>query len=234
MKQDQKIELFENIVRLRRAERRAPGDRDLAAVRISLEAQLGETVTPSFAARLLGVSHTTLRRWIERKDVAVVFDRDGRRMVPVSLLADLYEEVEAERASGRRHVLESVARRGRDRAGRIASGGLIDSAERSDQPARAAELRSLAYHREVARRLNRGMANAALALVRRWGQDEKIDPGYAREWEQLLEGPLPEVRKVLRADDQHARDLRQSSPFAGVLSEVERERIVSGIGAGSD
>ena len=50
---DRKLGLFENIVRLRRAGRQAPGSRDIAVVRVALERQLGETISRRLAARRL-------------------------------------------------------------------------------------------------------------------------------------------------------------------------------------
>lgn len=69
-----------------------------------------------------------------------------------------------------------------------------------------------------------GRAGAAPALV--LGEEGNIDPRYARAWEEVLNRPLPEIKRVLTDDDQAARDLRQNSPFAGELSEPERRKIL--------
>jgi hypothetical protein len=222
-------ELFENVIRLRRAERASPNNRELGAVRLSLENMLGETVTVSFAAQILGVSHTALSRWIDRGDIAAVIDVDGRKAVPVSLLAGLFEAVERERAAGRTHVLESVVREGLKRAELLPVGSLRADGEAGEDAGRASELRGLAYHRAIARRLDRRTANLALALVRSWRDAGSIDSRYADSWEHILEGPLPGIRKTLEGDDPRSRDLRQNSPFAGLLSEAERQRIVAEI-----
>ena len=42
-----------------------------------------------------------------------------------------------------------------------------------------------------------------------------------------IEGPLAGIRKVLEEESSFARDLRQNSPFAGVLNEAERRKIVA-------
>jgi hypothetical protein len=42
----------------------------------------------------------------------------------------------------------------------------------------------------------------------------------------LLQRPLPEVISVLLSTDQRATRLRQSSPFAGLLSVSERTEIL--------
>ena len=43
------------------------------------------------------------------------------------------------------------------------------------------------------------------------------------EWDKLLEGPISRTLDTLTSRTQRARELRQNSPFAGVLTEQERE-----------
>lgn len=221
--------LFQNVVRLRRAERELPGNRDIGMVRMDLEQELGETVSRAFAARLLGVSHTALGRWIDRAEVPVVIAPGGRSAVPVSALVDLYEAVARERAAGRGHPLEAAVGKERERAARLNPESLIGGKREGGDPHLDAERRSLAYHRAVARRLRRSTADDALVRVRRWRRAGRIDPRYADSWEEILARPLPGIRKVLEGEDQLSRDLRQNSPFAGLLSEAERRKIVGEI-----
>ncbi len=225
-----KKELFDCILRLRRAGRDAPENRDLAAVRAFLERELGETVSQRLAAEILGISHTGLARWINNRDVPTVYTPTGRTEIPVNALLDLYEQVEGERSSGRRrrHVLEPGMLRARESAERLPAGSLLSSAEAgSPDGHRRAELRSLAYHRALARRLRRSMVDEARQVVWKWRAQGHIDPRYADEWETLLERPLPEIRTTIAEDSPKMRDLRQNSPFAGMLSEPERRRILS-------
>lgn len=222
--------VFANVVRLRRAERESPGNREISSVRLDLEAMLGETVAPAFAARVLGISHTALKRWIDRGRVPVVIGVDGRRGVPVHSLVDLHEGIERERAAGKKHALESAVHEERSRAERLQPRGLLWDGDSIDAEGRTAELRSLAYHRAIARRLDRRTAAMALALVRYWRDSGSIDPRYAEQWEGILEGPLAGTRKALEDEGPRGRDLRQNSPFAGLLSETERRKIVAEIG----
>lgn len=219
---------FENIARLRRVERRVDSA-DLTAVRQDLEDSLGGTVSRNLAAKLLGVSHTALNKWISAGDVPVVISPSGRREVPVPVLLDLHERVREERESGRRlrHRLEPslVETRGRASRMRPGSGPEFRPSIEADSHRRA-ELRSLAYHRALAPRLRRPLVNDASRKVRRWLKEGRIDRRYAQEWLDLLELPVHEIRKAISADDQRGRDLRQSSPFAGLLSEPERRRIL--------
>ncbi len=191
---------------------------------------LGDAVAPAFAARVLGISHTALRRWIDREMIPVVIGIDGRRAIPVYSLVDLHEGIARERAAGRSHVLESAVDKERSRADRLQPRGLLWDGESTDAEGRSAELRSLAYHRAVARRLDRRTAAMALALVLYWRDSGSIDPRYAEQWKEILEGPLAGVRKALEDEGPRSRDLRQNSPFSGILSEAERRKIVAEIG----
>jgi hypothetical protein len=222
---DRKQRLFDGIVRLRRAERRGVPDEDLVAVRTILEEDLGETMSRRLAARLLGVDHKALDRWIRSGDLSVVHTASGRTEVPVSEVVELFEAVAESRASGTRsrHHLEpslSAARRRAEdmRPAELAAGGGTNGHAR-------AERRSLAYHRAVARRLRRPMVDEALRLLWKWHQQGRIDERYAEQWERVLRRPLRDVRRIIGEDSQRGRDLRQNSPFAGTLSEAERRRI---------
>ncbi|CAN5735337.1 helix-turn-helix domain-containing protein [soil metagenome] len=46
------------------------------------------------------------------------------------------------------------------------------------------------------------------------------------EWEGLLAGPVDDVLEMLASRSPRARELRQNSPFAGALSEGERQRVL--------
>lgn len=113
-------EVFENLLRLRRVGQTLSGNADVAAVRLSLERELGEAVSQRFAASMLGVSHTALSRWVRAGDLPVVVVADGRQQVPVPALLELVEAVRAASADEPvRHVLASTMLRRRDAAGRL-------------------------------------------------------------------------------------------------------------------
>jgi hypothetical protein len=87
--------------------------------------------------------------------------------------------------------------------------------------------RSLALHEAVAAKLEKDPAllGVARANVKRWLE---VHPAAALvEWEQLLDrAPLSRVLALLRSPDEDAARLRQSSPFAGVLTPGERLAIL--------
>ncbi len=217
-----KQELFENIVRLRRAGRQLPGSRDIAAVRSSLERELGETVSRRLAARVLGVSHTALERWTKAGDLPVVYSPKGRMEIPVPALLDLYEAVHAGHRESERHPLKLVMAHNREAAERLK---VSQPRDRADTAHRRPQARSLAYHQAVAERLRKPMIDEARHVLFRWREQGRIDRRYADRWEQVLELPLPEVRRAITEETQEGDDMRQNSPFAGVLSEPERMRI---------
>jgi hypothetical protein len=226
---DRKLQQFRALVGLRRAGRRHPDDPDLAAARVLLEGELGPTVSHRLAAELLGVSHTGLRRWIDRGDVPVIYTEAGRVQVPVAALLDLYEQVEAERDAGRGHVLEPMMLAAKKRADGL-SAALLSDVDFDEDGHRQAELRGLAYHRALAKRLTARMVADARQVLAGWEVEGRIDPIYGAAWRELLSEPVVEVRRQLSADTQKMADLRQNSPFAGMLTERERRAVLTGAG----
>lgn len=49
---------------------------------------------------------------------------------------------------------------------------------------------------------------------------------WLKEWDSLLEGPLLALLNALTATTQRSRELRQNSPFAGVLSDDLRREVL--------
>lgn len=97
---------------------------------------------------------------------------------------------------------------------------------------RTAELRSIALHEIVARRMAEDPA--VLATARRrvdaWLADGgPVDPRYAARWRHLLARKPAEIASALVADTEEMRDLRQSSPFAGVITQGEWWEIVRNV-----
>lgn len=227
---ERKPQLFRALVGLRRAGRRHPDDPDLAAARVLLEEDLGATVSRRLAAEVLGLSHTGLRRWIDRGDIPVIYSESGRVEVPVAALLDLYEEVNVQRAAGRGHVLEPAMLTAKKRAERLPAELLFDIDAR-EEGHRQPQLRGLAYHRALARRLTARMVSDARQALASWELEGRIDPLYANLWRELLSMPVSEIRRELGADTERMADLRQNSPFAGMLSERERRAVLAGAAA---
>jgi hypothetical protein len=90
------------------------------------------------------------------------------------------------------------------------------------------DIRSLALHALVVARIeqDRTLLKIARRNLARWrrrfsGQPEQ----WWLEWDHLLRRPWPELAALLTDPGQESTRLRQSSPFAGVLTVAERRRI---------
>ena len=87
--------------------------------------------------------------------------------------------------------------------------------------------RSLAMHRLIAAKLqaNPALLEKARENVRRWQASDGRPTLALAQWEQILRGPLSQVAQFLAERSERATRLRQSSPFAGILTETERQTI---------
>jgi hypothetical protein len=92
---------------------------------------------------------------------------------------------------------------------------------------RLSEERSIAYHRAIAERIQDDPAvlERARARVRTWLAALGGAPRYARAWNEVLSRPLAAIVAFLVDPGENARELRQSTPFAGVLPLRERWRL---------
>jgi hypothetical protein len=87
--------------------------------------------------------------------------------------------------------------------------------------------RSLALHEAVAAKLEASpeLLGVARSNLARWLAHRQT--AALREWQTLLdERSVDQIVRLLRSDDETARRMRQSSPFAGVLSARERLAIL--------
>ena len=90
--------------------------------------------------------------------------------------------------------------------------------------------RSFALHVCVAEKLTAdpSLLDIARQNIGRWqSASDTASPALA-EWQQILDGSLADVIALLTERSERATRLRQSSPFAGVLTETERLAIYAG------
>ncbi len=89
--------------------------------------------------------------------------------------------------------------------------------------------RSLAFSRLIAEKLqaNPALIQHARGNLQRWLQtcSERSRPALL-EWRDLLDGPLETLLALLTSREERAAQLRQSSPFAGILTPEERFAIL--------
>lgn len=56
---------------------------------------------------------------------------------------------------------------------------------------------------------------------------------WVTEWERLLEGPLDDIVFACTSEDEKYVDLRQVTPFSGVLDEGERMQVLHQVNCGN-
>jgi hypothetical protein len=93
---------------------------------------------------------------------------------------------------------------------------------------------SLMLHRVVAEKIlvdESKVLQTARNNLARWLESESFAGGERFafiEWQKILEDSTPqEIRKIITQDTDEGQRLRSSSPFVGVLSEAEHEKIWS-------
>jgi hypothetical protein len=218
------------ILRLRRVEGQVDTSLrgELRTVREVLEDLAGPTITPAEASRLLGISQTGLDRWLKSGDIASVLTPHGRREIPLGETVELLEDVEQARVNGALRPLAGVIRERRRRSSETVDLDRLLPRKRA-RTHRLAEIQSLAYHRLVAERLNEELVDTARRRLDRQLRDGRIDPRWGSEWERILDLPVERIKQRIGSDTPRARELRQTSPFAGVLTEQERQRLIDAV-----
>jgi transcriptional regulator with XRE-family HTH domain len=124
---------------------------------------------------------------------------------------------EAGRKSPTLRTLQRLARA----AGREAVISFVPAMTREDR-------RSLLLHRAIARELtqlpgetlSRTSRNIRLMMELHEAARPLLD-----EWVRILERPVDEIVAIMTDPGLHGRDLRQVTPFAGVLTRSERTRV---------
>jgi hypothetical protein len=93
---------------------------------------------------------------------------------------------------------------------------------------RLLEARSLAMHAVIAEKIQREpkLLKVAHDNLKRWRSrwDDQV-PAWYQEWLGIMKRSWPEIAGVMTEPSEEGARLRQSSPFAGVLSVAERRRI---------
>lgn len=101
--------------------------------------------------------------------------------------------------------------------------GFVASLSREDR-------RSLAYHRAIVERLRRNPERVLERARKNLEQLRNLHP-HARHlfslWAGWLELPPESLTDQMTGSGELARDMRQVSPFAGILSAAERRRVLA-------
>ncbi len=99
-----------------------------------------------------------------------------------------------------------------------------------------AERRSLALHGLIAEQIRRDprLVVTAQERVRTWLRQGSIGAKWAEAWLKVLARPADEIADYLVDEGQAARDLRQSTPFAGVIDPRTRWDVRRRVAPGGD
>ncbi len=111
---------------------------------------------------------------------------------------------------------------------RLAAATGCDLAVELIPPLTREDRRSLALHTAIARRLAADPDDVLRLARRNLARMRESQAGghqLLREWDVLLDRPLPALLRVLTDTDPWARELRQVTPFAGVLTAAERAEV---------
>lgn len=219
----------DDVIRLRQAERLPGAAGHVRPVRRRLESRLAPTLSRSLAARILGVSQPALDRWVKAGRIPIVVTPSGRREVPCRFVIELREAIDelSRRGAARRPLAAALAAR-HAAAERLEIPDLGGKRRESPGPYRheTAERRARALHALIAERLDAAMLEEVREEVERLAAAGQLRERHAKPWRDLLARSPSEVAAALVADDLEGRDLRQNSPFAGVLNEQERRRVI--------
>jgi hypothetical protein len=93
---------------------------------------------------------------------------------------------------------------------------------------RLLEARSLAMHALIARKIELNPTLLAIAHrnIERWSARRKHgSPAWLDEWREVLKQPWQHIAALITEPSEQGARVRQSSPFAGVLTNEERWRI---------
>ena len=93
---------------------------------------------------------------------------------------------------------------------------------------RLLEARSLAMHAVIAEKIQRDptLLKVAHDNLKRWrARWDDQAPAWHEEWSGIMKCPWSEIAAIMTEPSEEGARLRQSSPFAGVLSVTERRRI---------
>jgi len=92
---------------------------------------------------------------------------------------------------------------------------------------RLLEARSLAMHALIAGKLARdpSLLSKPRQNLENWSARWQHPPRWVQEWRQILGLPWQQIAALIAEPSERAARLRQSSPFAGILTPEERSRI---------
>jgi hypothetical protein len=89
--------------------------------------------------------------------------------------------------------------------------------------------RSIEFGKAICKKLqnNPDLIQIPINNIQRWEQREGWTDPALQEWKTLLNGPRERIYKILTGTDSESQRIRSSNPFAGVLTQEERNQIMN-------
>ncbi len=90
--------------------------------------------------------------------------------------------------------------------------------------------RSLAWHEAVSQKLREDpdtTLGSARRYVARWSHEGSSGEALLERWKTWLTLPIPDLASLMLDPGPLGREMRQVSPFAGVLSAPERAQVLA-------
>jgi len=112
---------------------------------------------------------------------------------------------------------------------RIARASGLEAGVQLVPPMTREDKRSLAFHLAVIAAMEKDPQGVITKARHNLQRLRQLHPGAARlfdEWERWLDLPMASLAQNMREPSLQARDMRQVSPFSGVLSARERTRVL--------
>ncbi len=199
--EEDREQMLDGLLGLRRVRVLLPGNTDVDRGIEGIKTALGEAVSQRTAARALGVGHPEVSKLISAKKLSTVDTSRGKGQVEVESLLLLIES-----EGGRHAKLEEKAERKAKVAAKLPEGGKRDIAQ-------IMEMRALAFHRAMARNLDRATCEKAQKVVGELRESGAMSDEDADEWEALLDRPVGDVAAKMTDYSPAGVKLRENSPF---------------------
>jgi hypothetical protein len=201
--EEEREAMLQGLVGLRRVSALLPSNPDVELAVTGIKAALGEAVTQRIAARALGVSHPELSKLITAGRLEVRDTSRGRSQIEVESLVEL---IESEGVAPRKQPAWKQRRAAREEA----EG---DSGDQQADLARIMRMRALAFHRSLARNLDRETVDRAREIIDEWREQSVLTDEQADAWVAVLERPVEDVISRITDYSPAGDSLRQKSPF---------------------
>lgn len=192
--------MINGLLGLRRVRSLLPGNTDVDRGIEGILVALGEAVPQRTAARALGVSHPEVSKLISAKKLRTVDTARGKAQISVDSLLELIESGDGV------HAVVDIKEKRRERAAAKIPEGKRDLEQ-------IMEMRALAFHRAMARNLDRATCDRASEVVRELRETGAMTEEQADEWESLLDRPVSDVAAKMTDYSPAGVKLRESSPF---------------------